>query len=153
VFDGAVRTAVHRLKYHGEFARAEWAAAELGEILKTFGDAVDAIVPVPLHPRRQRTRGYNQSEKLARELSALSGLPVLTALERVRDTRSQVDLDRLARTANVTGAFAATIDLQDRSIVLVDDVVTTGATLSECANACARAGASCVRGLTIATGL
>jgi ComF family protein len=144
---------VHRLKYQGEFARAAWAAAALGEVLATYGRDCDAIVPVPLHQRRQRARGYNQSEILARELSALSGLPVLLALERVRDTRSQVDLDRATRAVNLNGAFVATMDLQDRSIVLVDDVVTTGATLCECANACVLAGARPPRGLTIATGM
>jgi ComF family protein len=113
----------------------------------------DAVVPVPLHRRRLRDRGFNQSDDLARGL----GLPILVALRRTRNTPPQVDLPAATRRTNVRDAFVIARDgnsvsgaLANGIIVLVDDVTTTGATLEACARVLRRAGAREVRALTAA---
>jgi len=105
---------------------------------------IDAFVPVPLHDSRVRARGYNQSERIAVELSALTGIPSLAALRRVRPTISQVNLGAQERRDNVRDAFSAVGQLNGLTIALVDDVITTGSTLQESARALVHAGATCV---------
>jgi ComF family protein len=115
------------------------------DILQT----ADALVPVPLHRRRLRQRGFNQAADLARHL----GLPAVHALRRVRATHPQVDLPAPQRHANVQGAFALSntrASVHDRIVVLVDDVATTGATLEACARVLKNAGAKEVRAITAA---
>jgi ComF family protein len=123
--------------------------------MSTSGRAVladaDVCVPVPLHRRRLRQRGFNQADDLARGL----GVPVVAVLRRVRRTRPQVELPAVERQSNVAGAFALARpcrarDIAGRIVVLVDDVATTGATLEACARVLSRAGAREVRGLTAA---
>jgi len=110
--------------------------------------AADAVVPVPLHRRRRRARGFNQAEDLARHLDR----PVLLALRRVRATVSQTDLPAARRHANVRNAFAVRrrCDVGGLRIVIVDDVCTTGATLEACARALRDGGARAVSALTAA---
>jgi ComF family protein len=113
----------------------------------------EALVPVPLHPRRQRQRGFNQSELLAQALGRSAGIDVAAdALVRRQDTRSQTGLSAAARRANMKGAFAVRrrARIADRAVVLVDDVLTTGATASACAQALRASGAREVRLLTAA---
>ena len=104
-FEGAVRQAVHRLKYDGQRALAEPLAGFLTKTVHALSEA-EAIVAVPLHPSRERQRGYNQSALLARALGQRLGLPVVEPLSRVRNTDNQVGLDRRQRQENVKGAFA-----------------------------------------------
>ncbi len=112
---------------------------------------VDAIVPVPLYPRRQRARGYNQAELLARELGRWTKRPVQPrALLRIKDTPSQTGLTPAQRIENVRGAFAARSKLDLGRILLVDDVCTTGATLNACARVLKRAGAQEIKAVTVA---
>jgi ComF family protein len=151
VFDGHVRGAIHRMKYRGESARAAWCAAEMAELLTTFSKPPDAICAVPLAPQRRRRRGFNQSELMGRALAEQVGLPYVEALERVRDTASQVHLTALERQRNVQGAFRARMSLDDLTLVVVDDVLTTGATMHACAEAARQAGAVRVMGLVLAT--
>ena len=108
----------------------------------------DCVVPVPLHPWRRLRRGFNQARDLAQDLDR----PVVDALWRVRATRPQMSLSGAARRMNLRGAFVASpfVDLNDRVVVLVDDVRTTGTTLDRCAKVLRRAGAREVRALTIA---
>jgi ComF family protein len=106
----------------------------------------DILVPVPLHRSRQRERGFNQARQLAKHL----GLPVINALARTRNTASQADLPASKRGANVRGAFVARAGVDGLTIVLVDDVATTGATLNACAAVLLDAGAREVRALTAA---
>jgi ComF family protein len=104
-------------------------------------DRSDLVVPVPLHPRRLRARGFNPACELARDVARAARIPLApTALVRLRDTPSQTGLDRPARARNVRDAFVARVPIPSR-VWLVDDVVTTGATLSEAARALRRAGA------------
>jgi ComF family protein len=110
------------------------------------------LVPVPLHPRRQRERGFNQSELLAREIARRTVPVAPGALVRRQDTRPQTGLSAAARRANVKGAFAVRqrARVAGRPVVLVDDVFTTGATAQACARALREAGATDVRLLTMA---
>jgi ComF family protein len=147
-YDGALRDILHAMKYAG----CRSAARELGGRMRREAAEVLAgasvVVPVPLHPRRRRARGFNQAADLASYL----GRPVADVLRRTRATRSQTDLPAAKRHANVRGAFAlrrgATV--RGLSIVLVDDVATTGATLESCARVLRAAGALDVSALTAA---
>jgi len=126
---------------------APWMAREGAEILKT----ADVIVPVPIHWRRLVARTYNQAALLANIISEVSGKPVLAdALERRRATPSQGSLGREARWRNVAGAFVAKRPVAGKSVLLVDDVVTTGATADACARALRKAGAVAVDVLALA---
>jgi ComF family protein len=108
-------------------------------------------VPVPLHPQRLEERGYNQSALLATTFCGAVGLPLQLAwLERVRETRQQVELGPSERHANVEGAFYATEAVAGQRLLLIDDVYTTGSTLRACAAAALTAGAAVVYGLTLA---
>jgi ComF family protein len=142
---------VHALKYD----RRRTISPRLGALMRERGAALlrdaDVVVPVPLHGRREYQRGFNQAEDLARHL----GLPVARLLQRVRHTHSQIDLPREQRRANVRHAFAlAQVTgswLQvPGTVVLVDDVATTGATLEACALVLKSAGVKEVRALTAA---
>lgn len=139
--DGGARQAVHALKYDG------WTgiASELADSMVAHLDAPGAdavLVPVPLTALRRRRRGYNQSERLAAALAARWGRPVRDELlTRIRAGTSQTALTPEARQANVAGAFAARPRAGEGvTLVLVDDVFTTGATLAECARALDGAG-------------
>jgi ComF family protein len=114
------------------------------------------LVPVPLHPRKKRERRYNQSAELARTLARLTGLRWCDALRRIRYTDSQAGLDREGRLKNLKGAFVvnarATERITGREILLIDDVLTTGATAHECARTLCHAGAARVAVLTVARG-
>jgi ComF family protein len=151
-FDSPLREAVHCFKYDGQPQLATVFGARMGALWAHYGRPVDVIVPVPLHPSRLRERGFNQSALLAREVSAVAGVPVCAqALRRTRATQQQARLDdREARLANVRGAFVATQALDNKAVLLVDDVFTTGATLMTCAIALYEAGASRVTAITLA---
>ncbi|MBI4202386.1 MAG: ComF family protein [Chloroflexi bacterium] len=155
VLDGPVRTMVHAFKYQGIRALAQ----PLGELMARYYQqeeeelAADMLVPVPLHPRKERERGYNQSALLARAMGAILGLlweP--RALRRVRSTPSQArSVSSEERRINVHRAFAADRPLvEGKAVLLIDDVCTTGATLEACAIALKDAGALSVWGLTLA---
>jgi ComF family protein len=156
-FSGAARELIHALKYK----RAVWVRRELVALLtaglQTHLDvrALDAIVPVPLHPRRRRDRGYNQSAVLARGLGRAVGLPVFSdVVVRVNDTPSQTSLTASQRRRNVRGAFAIrrAAWVAERRFLVVDDVMTTGATLDEVARVLRAEGAVSVSALTVARG-
>lgn len=151
-YEGALREAIHCFKYKYMRGLAE----VLGGLLVTFWRAnafsVDAIVPVPLHRRRVRERGYNQSAVLALVLGREVQLPVLTdALQRDRYTISQVRLGWQERRKNVADAFSC-VDrrLAGKHVLLVDDVCTTGSTLEACSIALRAGGARSVHALTLA---
>lgn len=146
-FDANVRVLVHRFKYDGWRRLAETFALRMVPVLQEF-DRAD-LVPVPLGARRRRTRGYNQAEVLARALGRLSGNPVRPdRLSRRRETSTQTRLTPEARLANLAGAFAG--PGASRPALLVDDVFTTGATLTSAATALLDAGAAWVGGVTFA---
>lgn len=146
-----MRPAIHSLKYRNH----QVVAAALGQVLcqayRRYGLAADVLVPVPLHPSRLRQRGYNQSELLAREAGRCLGVPVnARALLRTRHTRSQMTLGASERHQNVFNAFQCSPELSGQTVVLVDDVCTTGSTLDACAAALKEGQVAAVWGLTLA---
>jgi competence protein ComFC len=112
------------------------------------------LVPVPLHPTRFRERGFNQADALAETLSRRIRLPILRCLERRRYTNTQTRYDRQERMQNLRDAFSLrkSSDVREKRLVLLDDVLTTGSTLHECALVLRAAGAESVRALTVARG-
>jgi ComF family protein len=156
-FQGVLRELTHQFKYSGAlWLRHDLADLLLGCLSAHFeAGAVDAVVPVPLHALRERERSYNQSALLAQEVAARLGRRFDgRALVRTRRTESQTAFDVARRHANVLGAFTAARPewVARRCVLLVDDVMTTGATLSECARALKKAGARAVWAVTVARG-
>lgn len=137
-----MRGIIHNLKYRNKKSLAE----RLGKMMAEAVEATslpEAIIPVPLHSARKRERGYNQSELLARQIGQRLEVPVLErALKRTRNTKSQTGLRREQRLENVKGAFRVKDAgaIRGRTVLLVDDVTTTGATLEACGEALALAG-------------
>lgn len=155
---GVVREAIHHYKYH----RCIWFEPFLADLLVRQATPTlhrsdwDFIVPVPLHPLKKRDREFNQAERLARHLSRSTGIPVRSdLLHRTSATKTQTALSRSARAANVGLAFSLTSDqkLDGQRILLIDDVLTTGATTSACAKALRQNGAATVAVWTVARGL
>lgn len=158
VFEGPLRAAILRFKYHGARYLAEHLAGLLANeesTVSAFDTMLSAdalLVPIPLHPTRLAHRGYNQSALIARHLARRRGLAVVPdGLRRVRDTPPQQELPRDQRQANVKGAFAvADPSLAGKSVILVDDVCTTTATLREAARVLRRGGATSVDAIVLA---
>jgi ComF family protein len=152
LFEGTVREAIHRLKY--DYVRD--LAVPLGEMLFRFWEQTplgsDVIVPVPLHARRLKERGYNQATLLARQLGQATGIPVDDqVLRRNRYTSSQTGLTAQQRRRNVQAAFSCKgAGMAGKRVVLIDDVCTTGATLEACSEAMRDAHAQSVWALTVA---
>lgn len=153
-FSGPVRDAIHALKYGGErrlhdplgrSLAARWAQAAAGG---------DVLTWVPVHPHRRRERGFDQAEELARSMGSLLDMPVTGYLERRQSTQAMHALGHEARAENVSGAFmlrpAAEGELRGRWPVLVDDIITTGATLAGCARALSGAGVVAVSAVAVA---
>ena len=152
-FDGVVREAVHQLKYKNLKAIVLPLAQLMAEYLQDNPLPCDVLVPVPLHHRRIRERGYNQSSLLARELGRLVSLPVVEdSLIRKVNTPPQTRMSAEERKKNVSEAFSCDGRLRDKAVLLIDDVATTGATLESCAIALKEAGAVSVWGLVLARG-
>ncbi len=152
-YAGPMRRALAALKYTGAsrlapiLARA--ASPALDALVAISGRAV--LVPVPVHRERQRVRGYNQADLIARSLSKASGRPCEALLERVRSTTKQHRLNRAARLANLRDAFRPAPGIRPpRTVILIDDIITTTATLESCASVLRDAGVSTVYGLAVA---
>jgi ComF family protein len=163
-YEGTLRSIIHALKYDGRRSASPGLSAALASCGADLLAGADAVVPVPLHRKRERERGFNQAHDLAIGL----GPPVWAALRRLRHTASQVDLPADKRHQNVSNAFAVAAPkrslpwppgrrqssrvprLEGAVLVLVDDVMTTGATLEACARALRAAGVREVRALTAA---
>jgi ComF family protein len=152
VYDGPFREVIHALKYQSRRSLASHLAGLMRERGRPLLDRADCVVPVPLHWRRHYTRGFNQAAALASHL----GPPMADILVRSRATRSQIQLSKNQREANVRNAFALKRnvpwrrDIKGMCVVLIDDVVTTGATLEACAAVLISAGAARVSALTAA---
>ena len=150
-----VRELIHQFKYQSKLPLAR----PLGRLLAATLDdprlqtpPCDRLVPVPLHPVRRRERGFNQALLLARELSRHGGIPVEECLRRIRPTPSQTGFDRATRMENLRGAFQMRqhCDVRNLHLLLIDDVLTTGSTVDECARVLLAAGAASVRVATVA---
>jgi ComF family protein len=160
-YDGGLRELIHLLKYEqvrpAAGALGRMLAEAIGGLESCWGQSPVAVVPVPLHARKLRQRGFNQSELIVREALKFAGANGQMAsqsgvLERRRETQSQTGLTRHQRRENIRGAFVVTRpdQISGREILLVDDVFTTGTTVSECARVLLRAGASKIYVATVA---
>jgi ComF family protein len=142
-YEGAVPALVSMAKFRGRLNALRVLGRVLGESLAPLpGECPEVLLPVPLHPRRLRERGYNQAHELAREVGRVLAIPVSPGfLERHIATAPQAGLDERARRRNVRGAFAVRGTLPFRRVAIVDDVVTTGSTVAELARVLRAAGA------------
>lgn len=151
-FNGSLRNAIHKLKYNKDLSLAEILSRQLIEMIINLGWTLDMVVPVPLGRERIKTRGYNQAALIA--LPVALGLDLKyrpKALAKVRETNSQVGLSYEHRYENVSGAFLARSPVVvDKRILIVDDVVTSGATINACANALINSGAKVIFAVSLA---
>ncbi len=152
VYQGPVRQAIRRLKYHSDLGLSEIFTRRLLDLYTTTDWTVDLVTVVPLGRSRVKERGFNQADLLARSLALAIQRPYRpAALKRVRETSSQVGLNARERLLNVQNAFEAEADIvAGKSLLIIDDVTTTGATMSESSHACLRKNAYNVYGLTVA---
>jgi len=153
VYEGALREALHAFKFSGKRALAR----PLGDLaveqcVASLPDGIDAAIAVPLARERERERGFNQAALIAEPLSAHMSVPARPLLERVRYTTTQTAFDRAERMENLHNAFRLRkkMNVRELRVLLIDDVLTTGATLSECARVLKQAGASEVHAATAA---
>ena len=152
-YDGAVKNLISRFKYSGEKYLSEFFTEELKPVfLKHIGYA-DAVVYVPSTKKKIRQRGYNQGEVLAREFARFAEIPVVDALEKIKDTESQVGLTQKERRKNLKGCFKVTNKdlVKGKRVLLIDDVLTTGSTAEIIAEKLKKAGAKEVVVLTVAS--
>jgi len=150
-YEGPLRKLIHVFKYGG----VKPLASQLGQLLNGAlprEQRFDVIVPMPLHWQKRLERGFNQSELLARWVSKRTGIPLTEGLKRRKHTDPQAGLTRAQRRTNVAGAFEVKhrSDIEGRHVLLIDDVLTTGATASACSAVLKRAGAKRVTVLTLA---
>ena len=136
---------IHRFKFGGDLAIGHWLGEQLAARVRSFAPP-DVIVAPPLAPRALRERGFNQALELAKPVGRALGVPVeLAALRKVRETAPQRTLGRRSRQANLRGAYVCELDVRGARVAIVDDVITTGATVGTAAEAILRAGAASVQ--------
>lgn len=155
VYDGPIRQMIHHFKYDRKLALRRPLARLMARDLAAFvaGAAPDLVIPVPLHPKRLRQRGYNQAVLLGEAVARQWRIPFCrTNLRRIRWTEPQIELSAAERLHNVRGAFAVAdpSGVRGRKVLLIDDVYTTGATVMECSRTLRRAGATAVFVATVA---
>lgn len=156
VYEGVIKTSLHRFKFQKRKNLAEplgiLLVKYLSQTLNFNMKEIEGIIPVPLHPKRLRERGYNQVELLARVISKYFERPVISVLERIKNTHPQFDLPREGRRENIKGAFrvADHRPVYNRRLLLLDDIYTTGSTMTECCKTLKIAGAKQVEILTLA---
>ena len=139
---------IHQYKYAGNLALAPLLAQALAAQITS---SVELIIPTPLDPARLRSRGFNQALEIARVVSRITGLPLAAkACRRVRDSVPQATLPWRERAKNIRGAFACDLDLRGKRVAVIDDVMTTGATLNEIARNLRKAGAVEIHGWVVA---
>ncbi len=155
--ESIIQTLIHELKYQNKRSIGILLGEVIGQLIKNDPDfsAADILVPVPLHKIRLRERGYNQSELIAKGVSNATGIKVIkNLLVRTRNTETQTKLNLEERKENVKDAFFVNGKYKsfviDKKVIIVDDVITTGSTINECAKALAQAGASKVFALSVA---
>ena len=157
-YDGSLQEAIHRWKYEGRTSFNPFFGQWMAEGLRRYWalNFFDLLIPVPLHPRRLRERAFNQALLLAKELNHRTGIPYhKTILQKRKPTLPQVSLSGVEREKGVRGSFqvVGTEELEGKSILLVDDVYTTGATVNECSKVLLAGGAKRVDVLTLAHAL
>lgn len=154
-YSGPVRASIIRLKYEPDYGLGETLAKLMLEKIILLGWRVQLVLSVPLSQSKLLERGYNQADLLARPIAYALNIPFLPkAISRIRDTRSQVGLNAEERISNLTNAFSAeTKSVKNMSVLLIDDVTTTGTTINECSRALLSSGAASVLSMTFARSL
>lgn len=155
LFEGIITKLMYNFKYNNDIKLSQFFASIILQNCSDFFATCDAIIPVPLHRRKLRKRGYNQAALIARLMAQATKIPLHTTwLERVVDTISQVELAQEERRKNVINAFRVPDKyrhkIKDMRLLLVDDVITTGSTVNECAKALIQAGAGAVKVISVA---
>ncbi|MRS01941.1 ComF family protein, partial [bacterium] len=152
VFSGSVRTAIHSLKYKRNLALGNILAKPLIEVVEKSGWQIDLVVPVPLSKSRMQSRGYNQAALISRYLAASLNIPHSSHdLRRIKNTFTQTKMNVNKRFTNLLDAFYANpATLKKKNILIIDDVITTGATMRNCTNALLAAGAEKIYCLSVA---
>ena len=148
---GVLQSAVQGLKYYGQRDLAPILAQRMANVLKSLDWTYDMVIPIPMHTQRLQERGYNQAKEISLKLAELLDKTHSdSAIIRERATRSQVGLGAMERRENMQDAFSANQNiLNGKSLLLVDDVKTTGATMSACATAALAVGATAIYGITV----
>ena len=150
-YERPISRLIRQFKYNGVYELAPFLIEQMEPVVEGIApNDYDCIVPVPLHEKRLRDRGFNQAEILARHIAERTGIPLNTSLVRTRNTKKQAKLSAHLRRKNVGGAFAATSSFVGVRVLLVDDVLTTGSTLNGCARALRLVGAVDVQAVTLA---
>ena len=152
IYDGAIRNAILKMKFHRDFGISEFLGQLLVDLYIKLNWNIDLIIPVPLSSERQKTRGFNQSYRLALPISLYTKIPIDTkALYRTINTQTQSDLPKNERFKNVKNAFESNANLiQNKNILIIDDVATTSSTINACSIALLKNGAKSVFGITVA---
>jgi competence protein ComFC len=155
VFDSPIQNGLHTMKYRGNLGFGEAIAMQMTDFVRSLQWPIDVLIPVPLGKKRLKERGYNQVGLVAHPLAVQLGLNYAPdALRKTRETRSQVGLTVSQRSENVREAYQVDLkDVKDETVLLMDDVATTGSTISACTAALFSAGAQEVYVLTIARAL
>ncbi len=154
VFDDPLRTALHKLKYRRNISMGDSLAVHMTDFVKDLNWPIDMLVPIPLGRQRMKERGYNQVGMIAKPLAmSLNVLYAPNQLKRRKETRSQVGLSSVERRENVRAAFEAGTGVVGKTVLVMDDVSTTGSTLSSSAEALVSSGAKDVFALTVARAL
>jgi ComF family protein len=154
IFEGPIRKALHQLKYRRDIALGDALTNHMLHHVKELNWPIDMVVPIPLGRKRYKERGYNQVGMIARPLALALGVKFAPeALRRCKETRSQVGLSKQERQKNVFGAFQAGAGVNKKNILVLDDVSTTGSTLSSSSEALFLSGAKDVYALTVARAL
>lgn len=148
-YDGPIKSIITGYKYGGRKWLSGFIGGEMGKKLASLPARIDCICNVPLHEKRRKTRGFDQSEEIARRISEETGIPYIAALRRTRNTKTQTKLNEAQRRENIKGAFESA-ERVSGNVLLVDDVLTTGATALECAGVLKEAGAENVYVMTFA---
>lgn len=149
-YRGGFRKTLYRYKFRGQKALAKPLGRLMAQTVRKTGASFDAVAWVPMTKQKRRNRGYDQSELLAKTVAEILVIPCLPLLEKVRETGTQHELSRKERIKNVKNAYQAIWEAKGKSVLLIDDIITTGSTLSECAGELYEAGAKRVFGLCAA---
>lgn len=154
-YTGSGKELIHKLKYESKKEAAKILAKYMARVIYEENLKSDAIVPVPIHENKLDIRGFNQSYIIAEYLSRYISLPIWDCLLRVRDTRDQYNLGKYERKINVIDAFSVNMlyNVRNRTILLIDDVFTTGSTVDECSKELIRCGAKKIYVVTAAAGV
>lgn len=148
----ALQHIIHSIKYEQNITLAKFMGRKMGNILIAENDSLkfDFIIPVPLHILKKSERGFNQSEYICKGISKILKTKLNKKIKRVRFTQSQTKLNRIERAQNIEAAFKTNYNFTGKNILLVDDVITTGATIIECAKALKSVGATNIYACSIA---